>query len=164
MELNFSSGHWNVHPAGSHETHSAVWPLANGTTALVSSADNAHLLIQTMTSNYWPTAVDLTTTIGAPLVDGIPVGYRRSDNFDCIVYARTDYHIEEVAFYNGGWHAGDLTANAHAPITDEVYLFPYVRADGVNSIPYERGGHIYDLFLGPGVWQYLDVTANATPQ
>jgi hypothetical protein len=127
--------------------------------------NDEHVLQQLLTGSGWSAPADMTSISGGPKAESSVSGYERSDGLNVIVYPRfPDFHIEEIAFTGGAWHAGDLTQNAGAPAAlGGGDLYPYVRADGVNSVPFAtEDGHVYDLFLSGGAWHFLDLTVNAT--
>lgn len=89
------------------------------------------------------------------------VGYVRSDGVNSVVYEGGDHHIDELFLLDDGWHLGDLTAQAGAPLAASEPE-PYVRSDGFNSVVYQgQDEHIYELYLFEGNWYYGDLTALA---
>jgi len=89
------------------------------------------------------------------------VGYVRSDGITSVVYEGGDGHINELFLLADGWHVGDLTALAGAPLPASEPE-PYVRSDGTNSVVYQgQDTHIYELYLFEGYWYYGDLTALA---
>ena len=89
------------------------------------------------------------------------IGYVRSDGISSVVYEGGDHHVHELSLLADGWHVGDLTAQAGAPLTASPPV-PYVRSDGINSVIYQGADeHIYELFLSGGNWYYGDLTALA---
>jgi hypothetical protein len=92
-------------------------------------------------------------------------GYVRSDGINSVVYKGADYHIYELFLDSFGWHRGDLTAEAGAPLGSTNYYtqpVPYVRSDGFNAVVYTGAdGHIHELALYSDGWGDGDLFVQA---
>ena len=106
---------------------------------------------------------DLTALTGAPLASGGPVGYRRSDNTNSVVFVGANKHIYEIYLHLDGaaWKYGDLTALTGAP-TAAASPAAYVRSDNVNAVVFRGSNdHVYEISLplDAPAWKCGDLTA-----
>lgn len=108
---------------------------------------------------------DLTTLTGAPPAGVGPLGYRRSDYVNAVLYVGAgNNHVYELSLpLNGAaWKLGDLTALTGAPAAASIPS-AFVRSDQVNSVQYvgQTNGQIYELYLSfdGSAWKFGGLTS-----
>ncbi len=149
----------------------AVYVRSDSTNSVVYRASNGHIyeIYLPLDGSAWNVG-DLTVKSGnAPLAVLGPVGYRRSDSVNSVVYVGENSHLYEIYLpLNGStWQHDDLTVASGTPEAAASIPSAFIRSDGVNSVQYVgANSQVYELYLPPnGNWSHGDITTatDATP-
>jgi hypothetical protein len=104
---------------------------------------------------------DITAATGAPAateaIAGFAVGPGGAD--PRVYYGDTADHVSELAYYQGGWHHRDITADTGAP-AGASGLAGFAIGDTDSRVYSASQGHIHEFSYYQHDWHYRDLTAD----
>jgi hypothetical protein len=113
---------------------------------------------------------DLTTATGAPLALSSPRGYEfHAESTQHVVYQGQDLHIHELWWRDDGtgWHQGDLSVAAGAPLADgEPFGYMFDQQGTQHVVYLGKDTHIHELWWNSAAgWHHNDLShaAGAPP-
>ena len=140
----------------------------DGRTTVVYFGPDGHLHELALEASGWR-HYDLHVESGAPthvqalpMPSDLPFGFARSDNSSAVVFRSRDGEIRQIRLTDR-WRHNLLTDDPGDPKATNG-LAAGVRHDGLNTIIFAgQDGHLYELALVNGEWQWGALTADVGP-
>jgi Fungal fucose-specific lectin len=107
---------------------------------------------------------DVTAATGAPaaVASSALTGFRVTSTDGRVYFLNDAGHVQELAYFQGGWHHRDVTAASAAPAAVASSALVGFSASGDSRVYYlNPAGHVQELVFLQGGWHHRDVTADS---
>ncbi|NJM90835.1 MAG: trypsin-like serine protease [Myxococcales bacterium] len=120
---------------------------ADGVNAVVYRSTGNRIIELALTGPQW-TWADLSSW-GGETPAGNPVAYVKADGVSAVVYrGASTGHLIELRLGSRAWIATDLSTASGSGVSASSDPSAFVRSDGISSVVFRSGSHIWELFQG----------------